>query len=90
MTKGKTQKLRLSKPTDMTIHWKATEEHFLMEPLVFRFNPFLGNFSEFLSKNISAVVKESTKFLQICHWRICHKIQQTTLIEHDDTWGWTS
>jgi hypothetical protein len=33
--------LRLSKPTDMTIHWKALEEHFLMVPLVFRFNHFL-------------------------------------------------
>jgi hypothetical protein len=33
-TKGGTQKfpkkLRLSKPTDMTIHWKALGEHFLM------------------------------------------------------------
>jgi hypothetical protein len=27
---------RLMKPTDMTIHWKALEEHFLMAPLVFR------------------------------------------------------
>jgi hypothetical protein len=26
--------LRLSKPTDMTIHLKALEEHFLMVPLV--------------------------------------------------------
>jgi hypothetical protein len=28
--------LRLSRPTDMTIHWKALEEHFLMVPLVFK------------------------------------------------------
>jgi hypothetical protein len=27
--------LRLSKPTDMPIHWKALEEHFLMVPLIF-------------------------------------------------------
>jgi hypothetical protein len=37
VTKGRTWKLpkRLSKPTDMTIHWKVFEEHFLMVPLVF-------------------------------------------------------
>jgi hypothetical protein len=50
VTKGLTQKLpkklRLSKPTDMTIHWKALEEHFLMVPLVFMENAF----SEFFSK----------------------------------------
>jgi hypothetical protein len=28
------------KPTDMTIHWKALEEHFPMVPLVFWFNHF--------------------------------------------------
>jgi hypothetical protein len=33
------------KPTDMTIHWKALAEHFLMVPLVFRLNNFL-NFSK--------------------------------------------
>jgi hypothetical protein len=27
------KKLRVSKHTDMTIHWKALEEHFLMVPL---------------------------------------------------------
>jgi hypothetical protein len=43
------QKIGLSKPTDMTIHWKALEKHFLMVPLVFRFNHFWKNnhFSEF-------------------------------------------
>jgi hypothetical protein len=35
VTKARIQKLakklkRLSKPTDMTIHWKALEKHFLM------------------------------------------------------------
>jgi hypothetical protein len=30
----------LSKPTDMTIQWKALENHFLMVPLVFRINSF--------------------------------------------------
>jgi hypothetical protein len=35
-------KKRLSKPTDMTIHWKALGENFLMPPLVFRFNHFWG------------------------------------------------
>jgi hypothetical protein len=33
---------RLSKLTDMTIHWKALEQHFLMVPLVFVFPFFLG------------------------------------------------
>jgi hypothetical protein len=46
MTKGGTQKLpkksRMSKPTDMTIHWKALEEHILMVPFVFRFNFLWG------------------------------------------------
>jgi hypothetical protein len=34
VTEGGTQKLpkRLSKHTDMTIHWKALEEHFLLVP----------------------------------------------------------
>jgi hypothetical protein len=38
VTKGGTQKLpkylRSSKPTDMTIHWKALEEHFLTVPFI--------------------------------------------------------
>jgi hypothetical protein len=38
------------KLTDITINWKALEEHFLMAPLVFRLNHVLGKiaFSEFL------------------------------------------
>jgi hypothetical protein len=53
--KGRTQKLhkklRLSKPTDITIHWKALEENFLMVPL-FPFNQFWGKmyFLNFLKK----------------------------------------
>jgi hypothetical protein len=47
VTKGGTQKLppkffKLLKHTDMTIHWKMLEEHFLMVPLVFLFNHFRG------------------------------------------------
>jgi hypothetical protein len=59
VTKGGTQKLpqnvRLSKQTDMTIHWKALEEHFMMVPFIFRFNHFLGKntFSEFFSQKTS-------------------------------------
>jgi hypothetical protein len=52
---GGTRK-RLLKHTDMTIHWKALEEHFLMVPLVFQFNHFWGEnaFSDFfLSKILS-------------------------------------
>jgi hypothetical protein len=55
VTKGGTQKLAkptFSEHTDMTIHRKAIEEHFLMVPLVFRFNHFWEEnaFSEFFSK----------------------------------------
>jgi pyridoxine/pyridoxamine 5'-phosphate oxidase len=35
VTNGGTQKLhhiKIVKPADMTIHWKALEEHFLMVP----------------------------------------------------------
>jgi hypothetical protein len=59
VTKGGTQKLpqnlRLYKPTDMTIHWQAIEEHFLMVPLVFRQHHFQRKnaFSEFFSMNHS-------------------------------------
>jgi hypothetical protein len=41
-------KLRLSEHTDMTVHWKAIEEHFLMAPVVFRFNHFRGRRMHFL------------------------------------------
>jgi hypothetical protein len=43
-TEGATHKLPkefLLKPTDMTIHWKALEEHFLMVPSI-QFNHFWG------------------------------------------------
>jgi hypothetical protein len=58
VTEGGTQTcpkyLRLSKYTDMTIHWKARKDHFPMVPLVFRLNYFQGGniFSEFFSKNL--------------------------------------
>jgi hypothetical protein len=49
---GGTQKLPMSEPTNMTIHWKALEEHFLMVPSVSRFKHFFGGkcFYEFLIK----------------------------------------
>jgi hypothetical protein len=51
VTKGGTQKLptnlRLSKHTDMTIHWKALEEHLLMEPLSFSIHLSLKELSLF-------------------------------------------
>jgi hypothetical protein len=48
----------MSKPTDVTIHWKALEKHFLMVPLVFKFNHFRGkiNFLNFSQK--TSVLKE--------------------------------
>jgi hypothetical protein len=58
--RGGTQKLhkqfKISKPTDMTIYWKALQKHFLMVPLFFRFIHFRGKdpFSEVFSKNLSA------------------------------------
>jgi hypothetical protein len=51
----------------VTIHWNALEEHFLMVPLVFRFNHFWGKnaFSEFFSiKN--SVIEEFMKFGSKC------------------------
>jgi hypothetical protein len=42
------------KPIDMTIYWKALEEHFLVVQLVFRFNYLRGRnaFSEFILKTL--------------------------------------
>jgi hypothetical protein len=45
--------LRLSKHTDMAIHWKALEEHFLM---VFRINHFSQKNSSNTSINISEMI----------------------------------
>jgi hypothetical protein len=54
VTKGGTQKLpQMSKivDTDMPIHWKALEDHFMMVPLVCRSTHFrilaVNTFSEF-------------------------------------------
>jgi hypothetical protein len=44
------QKLRLWKPTDITVLWKALEEHFLMVLLVYRFKHFRGMHCLNLSK----------------------------------------
>jgi hypothetical protein len=60
-------KKRLSQPTDMTIHWKALEEHFLVVPLV-QFSAGKCIFWVFLRKPQSL---KSVKFryLQIsCKW----------------------
>jgi hypothetical protein len=55
-----TEIAQMSKPSDMTIHWKALEEHFLMVPLVFLDNDFREKnaFSEIFSKNLISIVKE--------------------------------
>jgi hypothetical protein len=77
VTKDMTQKLSNKyKPTDMTIHWKALEEHFLMVPFVFRFNNFQGkmHFLNFSKKN--SVLKYSHKML------ICSLGSYITLIIH--------
>jgi hypothetical protein len=43
----------------MTIHWKAVEENFLMDPLLFRFNFWRRNtFSEFFSKKTPSLKRE--------------------------------
>jgi hypothetical protein len=46
--------LASSKHTDVTIHWKAQKENFLMVPLVFQFNKFPWNnaFYEYFSKTL--------------------------------------
>jgi hypothetical protein len=67
VTKSGTQKLpkkcKIVEPTDMTIHWKALEEQFLMLPLFLRFTHFWGKnaFSEFFLKKTS-VLKELNNF----------------------------
>jgi hypothetical protein len=53
--------LRLLKHTDMTTHWKALEEHFLMVPLVFQFNHFRE--MHFWDFSQPSVLKESILFL---------------------------
>jgi hypothetical protein len=49
--------IRLSKPTDMTIHWNALEDHFVTVPLVFLFYHHWGekSFSDFFSKKNSVL-----------------------------------
>jgi hypothetical protein len=53
VTQKLSKKLRFSKPIVMTIHWKALEEHFLMEPFIFPVSFFGGKciFCIFLEKN---------------------------------------
>jgi hypothetical protein len=48
---------RLSEPINMTIHWKALEEHFPLVPLEFSFNHFRGQnaFSEFFLQKTSVL-----------------------------------
>jgi hypothetical protein len=78
---GGTQKLaqKTKDRRNMTIHWKGLEEHFLMVPLVFRFNHFGEiKFSEFFSKKPQSLksikarffvflwcIKKLPKFIQI-------------------------
>jgi hypothetical protein len=50
--------LRMSKPTDMTIHWKALDEHFMMLTLVFRFNHFWGEMHFLTFSQKTSVLKE--------------------------------
>jgi hypothetical protein len=68
VTEGGTQKLPKKiedcQNTDMTIHWKGFEEHFLMVQLVFRFNHLRGrnHFLNFSKKNLSFRVKGHIQF----------------------------
>jgi hypothetical protein len=77
------KKFRLLKHTDMTIHWKALEEHFLMVPLVFWFTHFRGGGGNriFRIKKNTSVLKEfphstpeqTTSFAPIsskCRWEM--------------------
>jgi hypothetical protein len=73
--------VRLAKPTDMTIRWKALEEHLLMVPLVFRFNQFQGiiAFSEFfLTKLQSLELKCAHKIAQLINviWKCSSQIRK--------------
>jgi hypothetical protein len=63
------KRLRLLKHTDMTIHWKALEEHLLMVPLVFLFNHFRGmhflNFSQKTS-GLQELIYKSPNIYKFC------------------------
>jgi hypothetical protein len=61
--------LMLSKHTDMTIHWKALEEHFLMVTLVFQFDSFFGRKCIFLIfSQKTSVLKKELKRLVCTRW----------------------
>jgi hypothetical protein len=49
----------------MTIHWNGLEEHFLMVPLIFLIQPFLGKnaFSEFFSLIRTSILKELNQLI---------------------------
>jgi hypothetical protein len=92
VTKGRTQnlpfakKIRLSKHTDMTIHWKAPEEHFLMVPLVFWFNNIWGihflNFSQISSfpKELLEIKSVRTQFKSLVLVRAYSSFSRPTAI----------
>jgi hypothetical protein len=71
VTKSGTQKLpqivRLLKHTDMTIHWKALEEHFPMVPTIFRERIHFLNFPQTTSVLLHLVCAKieslETKFI---------------------------
>jgi hypothetical protein len=64
--------LRLLKPTDMTIHWKALEEHFLMVPLFCSVLPFGSDaFSDFFSPKISVFDELTFAFNNSYSFLIC-------------------
>jgi hypothetical protein len=58
--------LRLSKHTNMTIHWKALEEYFLMVSLVFQFNHFRGMHFVTFSQNGSVLKELSCSCILSC------------------------
>jgi hypothetical protein len=55
------KKFKIAKKCDVIIHWKTLEGHFLMVPLVFRFNHFRGkmhflNFSKKTSVQLKSEI----------------------------------
>jgi hypothetical protein len=79
-THNSPQNLRLSKPNDMTIQWKALEEYFLMQPLVFLFKrlPWKNSFSTFWDLKVLAKQLKNSKTVPLCN--ILHSVQLGTLM----------
>jgi hypothetical protein len=78
--------LRLSKPNDMTIHWKAFMEHFMMVLLFFYYHIF-WEYSHFLfSTKYPGVLQLNFTLASLGHrlkWYTVHNVLKP--VQHVDT-----